>query len=84
MSMATVRITSKGQVTIPKKIRDLLKTSVVSFSVQGGNVVVKPVRDAAGALRKYAGNNKSGADFKKLKEKAWEAAAHEKNTGKSS
>ena len=79
MSTATVRITSKGQITIPKKIRDLLNAAVVSFSVQDGNVIVRPVRDTAGTLHKYAGNNKSGADFKKLKEKAWEAAAREKN-----
>jgi len=84
MSTATVRITTKGQITIPKKIRDLLNAEVISFSVQGGNVIVKPVRDAAGALHKYAGNNKSGADFKKLKEKAWEAAAREKIRCKSS
>ena len=45
------------------------KAEVISFSVQGGSVVVKPVRDAAGTLHKYAGNNKSGADFKKLKAK---------------
>jgi AbrB family looped-hinge helix DNA binding protein len=82
--MATVRITSKGQTTIPKKIRDLLNTEEVFFSVQDGNVIVKPVRDAAGALHKYAGNNKSGAAFKKLKVKVWEAAAREKNKSKSS
>ena len=84
MSTATVRITSKGQITIPKKIRDFLNAEVISFSVQGGSVIVKPVRDAAGTLHKYAGNNKSGADFKKLKEKAWEAAAREKIRCKSS
>ena len=84
MSTATVRITSKGQITIPKKIRDLLNAEVISFSVQGGSVIVKPVRDAAGTLHKYAGNNKSGAEFKKLKEKAWEAAAREKIRCKSS
>jgi AbrB family looped-hinge helix DNA binding protein len=84
MSTATVRITSKGQITIPKKIRDFLNTAVVSFSLQEGHVIVKPVRDAAGTLHKYAGNNKPGTDFKKLKEKAWEAAAREKNKCKSS
>ena len=84
MSTATVKITSKGQITIPRKISDLLNAAVVSFSVQDGNVIVKPVRDAAGTLHKYAGNNKSGADFKKLKEKTWEAAAREKNKCKSS
>jgi bifunctional DNA-binding transcriptional regulator/antitoxin component of YhaV-PrlF toxin-antitoxin module len=73
--MATVRSTSKGQITRPKKIRDLLNTAVVPFSMQDGNGFV---RDAARALQRYAGNNKSAADFKKLKDKAWEAAARNK------
>ena len=73
--MPTVSIKSRGQITIPKKIRGLLDTAVVPFSVQDGNGIV---RVAEGALHRYAGNNKSGADFKKLKDKAWEAATRNK------
>lgn len=41
-----MRITSKGQVTIPQQIRDqagLLPGSEVEFSIERGKVVLKPV-----------------------------------------
>ncbi len=84
MPIATARISSKGQVTIPKKIRDYLKSETVVFDLHDGVVVLQPVRDAAGALHKYARQTKQNADFKKLKEKAWEDALHEKRQRASS
>jgi len=77
MTIATARISSKGQVTIPKRIRDHLKSETVVFDVQDGVVVLQPVRDAAGALHKYA-RHATHDDFKKLREQAWEDAVHEK------
>ncbi len=48
-------LTSKGQVTIPKRIRDalqLLPGSAVEFSVNaGGDVVLHPPRTAKGGRR---------------------------------
>jgi antitoxin PrlF len=53
-AMATT-LTSKGQVTIPKRIRDalqLLPGTAVEFSVNaGGEVVLHPPRPAKGARR---------------------------------
>ena len=49
-------LTSKGQVTIPKRIRDalqLLPGAAVEFSVNaGGDVVLHPPRATQGARRK--------------------------------
>lgn len=85
MSIATAKISSKGQVTIPKKIRDYLQSETVCFDVkEDGSVVLQPVRDAAGALNKYAHNKKTDADFNALREKAWEDALREKSRRKSS
>ncbi|HIE33274.1 MAG TPA: AbrB/MazE/SpoVT family DNA-binding domain-containing protein [Thermodesulfobacteriaceae bacterium] len=47
------KITSKGQVTIPKKIREFLGTDVVRFRVVKGKVVLEPVRDVRGIFKKY-------------------------------
>jgi antitoxin PrlF len=48
-------LTSKGQVTIPKRIRDalqLLPGAAVEFSVNaGGEVVLQPARAARGGRR---------------------------------
>ncbi len=51
-------LTSKGQVTIPKRIRDalgLLPGTAVAFSVNAdGEVVLHPPRAAAGAQDRFA------------------------------
>ena len=60
MTTAAVNITRKGQVTIPKEIRERLKANAVYFEVEDDIVMVKPVRDAAGSLREFAGNVKQG------------------------
>ncbi|NWF98935.1 MAG: AbrB/MazE/SpoVT family DNA-binding domain-containing protein [Nitrospirae bacterium] len=84
MTSAAVKITRKGQVTIPKEIRERLKTNTVYFEIEGDTVIVKPVRDAAGSLSEYAKNVKPGTPMKKIKEMAWEEAVREKTRKKSS
>ncbi len=84
MTTSAVKITRKGQVTIPKEIRDILKASAVYFEVEDDTVMVKPVRDAAGSLREYARNVKPGVSVRQMKEKAWEEAVGEKARKKSS
>lgn len=83
MTTTAVKITRKGQVTIPKTIRDILKANAVYFEVKDNSVIVKPVRDAAGSLREYAGNAKWGVSMKRMKDDAWEVAAREKAGKKS-
>lgn len=78
MTTAAVKITRKGQVTIPKEVREKLKADAVYFEVEDDIVMVKPVRDAAGTLREYARNVKPGASMKQVKDKAWEDAVREK------
>lgn len=83
MATEAVKITKKGQVTIPKRIRDRLKTTEVYFDVVDGEVVVRAVRDAAGSLSEYAKNVKPDTSIEQMKERAWKEAVHEK-TGKKS
>jgi AbrB family looped-hinge helix DNA binding protein len=83
MTTAAVKITRKGQVTIPKEIREKLKANAVYFEVEDDIVMVKPVRDAAGSLREYARNVKPGVSLRQMKEKAWEEAIREKAGTKS-
>jgi AbrB family looped-hinge helix DNA binding protein len=83
MTTSAVKITRKGQVTIPKEIRDILKANAVYFEVEDDTVMVKPVRDAAGSLQEYARNVKPGVSIKQMKEKAWEEAVSEKARKKS-
>ena len=67
-------ITSKGQVTIPKKIRDLLGTNMVRFKVAGKQVILEPVKDVGGIFRKYL---KKPISYKQEREIAWQKVADE-------
>lgn len=47
--MSLMRITSKGQITIPQHIREqfgLMPETEVDFVIEGGNVVVRPAAAA--------------------------------------
>jgi antitoxin PrlF len=59
--MVLATMTSKGQTTIPKEIRDYLNLRTgdeIAFYIQDGNVLIKPmtgdVRELRGCLKKYA------------------------------
>ena len=84
MTTAAVKITRKGQVTIPKEIRERLRTDAVYFEIINDTVVVRAVRDAAGSLSEYAKNVKPGTSMKKIKEMAWQEGIREKTRTKSS
>ena len=84
MTTAAVKITKKGQVTIPKEIRERLKTNTIYFDVKEDDIVVRAVRDVAGSLHEYAKNVKPGISIRQMKEKSWEVAVHEKTGKKSS
>jgi len=83
MTTAAVKITRKGQVTLPKAIRERLDADTIYFEVKGDVVMVKPVRDAAGSLREFGGKVKPGASDEQMRGKAWEVAVHKKTGGKS-
>jgi AbrB family looped-hinge helix DNA binding protein len=83
MATQSVRITKKGQVTIPKKIRERLQATAVYFEVVDDEVVVRAVRDAAGSLSEYARNVQPDVSIKQMKARAWEEVVHEKTRKKS-
>lgn len=84
METEAVKITSKGQITIPKKIRDRLNATSVYFEVVDDQVVVRAVRDAAGSLSEYGRNVKAGMSIKQMKDRAWKEAIHDKAGNKPS
>ena len=72
----TARITKKGQVTIPRKIRDKLKSEVIQFDIVEDDIVIRPVKSVAGSLKPYA--KKAIVPFKEAREKAWDEAVQER------
>ena len=75
MSM-TAKITKKGQVTIPQKIREKLNSEVIQFDIVEDDVIVRPVKSVAGSLSSYA--KKGLMPFKEAREKAWEEVIRER------
>ena len=73
-----VKITDKGQVTIPREIRKVLNSKLISFSVTDGVVILRPIHDVGGSLRAYAKNAPPKKSFREIKETVWEAAVREK------
>ena len=68
--MLTSTITQKGQVTIPKKIRNALNLKTndkVIFVRRGNSIIIKPVRDVS-SLRGIIRVNNS-QDFVSIREK---------------
>lgn len=68
-------VTSKGQVTLPKPVRDFLRSKTVEFEISGDKVVMRPVRSVGGSLNRYA---KEYKPLEEVRNKVWEEVAHEK------
>ncbi|HEX5939357.1 MAG TPA: AbrB/MazE/SpoVT family DNA-binding domain-containing protein [Dehalococcoidia bacterium] len=73
------RVTSKGQVTVPKPIRDALGLKdgdALIFRLRDGEAVLEPVRsflDYAGSLKPPA--DKRGASWEEIRRATWRARA---------
>lgn len=72
----TAKITEKGQVTIPRKIREKLNSEVVEFEIVDDTVLIKPVRSVAGSLRAHS--HKGPRSFEGAREEAWGKMVKEK------
>ncbi len=76
MAVKVMKVSSKGQVTLPREVRRVLGSDVVTYDVKDGRVLLLPVKDVGGSLREYAG--KSPSPFRRARENAWEEVAREK------
>jgi len=71
--IATAKITSKGQVTIPRSVREHLKVgtgSVLVFEVDGDRVVVRPARTLHGLAGVLKGRGPKGGDLEAMRRAA--------------
>ncbi len=75
--MITAKITKKGQVTIPKKVRKFLDGDIIEFEIATGKVIIKPVKSLAGSLKNYADKY---IPLNKVRKKVWSKIADEKAT----
>ncbi|MDP2815349.1 MAG: AbrB/MazE/SpoVT family DNA-binding domain-containing protein [Rectinemataceae bacterium] len=50
----TATVTQKGQVTIPKVIRNRIKSRVIEFIMDDDHIEIKPIQSVAGGLSHFA------------------------------
>jgi AbrB family looped-hinge helix DNA binding protein len=66
------KISSKGQITLPKAIRERLASKYVRLTSDAQGIRIEPVEDVAGSLRRYA---KEYVPLEEAREGAARAAA---------
>jgi AbrB family looped-hinge helix DNA binding protein len=71
-----VKITQKGQVTIPRKIREKLGSEVIEFNIVKDQIIIRPLASVAGSLSAYG--KKESIPFTEAREKAWDEISREK------
>ena len=80
MYISTATITSKGQISLPKKIRDILNSCIVSIEVNENNqVLLSPIHDLAGSLSEYQQNSESSLSFDEIREQVWREGSRDLN-----
>jgi AbrB family looped-hinge helix DNA binding protein len=70
----TLKISSKGQITLPKPIRDRLGEDIVEVISDTAGVRISPVRSAAGSLKAYAKKLGPNWDWQQVRDEAWREA----------
>ncbi|MCC8370534.1 MAG: AbrB/MazE/SpoVT family DNA-binding domain-containing protein [Rickettsia endosymbiont of Stiretrus anchorago] len=81
MYVDTLTISPKGQIILPKKIRNILKTNVISLEVNDNNqVLLSPLRDLSGSLSDY--NKNTTLSFQEVREQAWKQNVMRHNNNK--
>ena len=73
MVVKTVKVSRKGQITLPKEIREALGSGVLRLILEDRRVIIEPVEDLAGSLKKYAQTKR-----KFSKEEMWAEVVREK------
>jgi bifunctional DNA-binding transcriptional regulator/antitoxin component of YhaV-PrlF toxin-antitoxin module len=70
MTTQTLSIGPRGQITLPKKIRDLFKSNTLVLElVDNEHVIISPVPDVGGAISNYT--KKTDLTFDEVRNAAW-------------
>lgn len=71
-----VKVSAKGQITLPRGVRELLHSDTVRIVADQDAIRIELVRDLAGSLSRYA---RSSVSTDEAKDAAWTEAMREKH-----
>lgn len=70
MTSQTLSIGPRGQITLPKRIRDIFKNKAIILElVDNSYVIISPVPDVGGSISDYA--KKTDLRFEEVRNAAW-------------
>lgn len=70
MYVNTLSISSRGQIVLPKRVRDILQSDTISLEVnEHGQVLISPIRDLGGSLAAY--QKETSLTFEDIRTQAW-------------
>lgn len=70
MYINTLKISDRGQIVLPKKVRDKLKSRTISIELNEDNqIIISAVHDLGGALSGY--QKSTPLSFKEIRNQAW-------------
>ncbi len=70
MISKTLLISERGQITLPKKLRDLFKTNAIVLEVvDDTHAVISPIPNVAGKLSEF--KKKTDLSFEEIRNIAW-------------
>lgn len=70
MISKTLSIGPRGQITLPKKLRDLFKTNTIVLElVDNQHAVISPVPDVGGAISEF--KKETNLSFEEIRNNAW-------------
>ena len=70
MITKTILIGPRGQITLPKKLRDLFKTNTIVLElVDDKHAMISPVPDVGGAISAF--KKKTDLSFDEIRNNAW-------------
>ena len=78
---AIATVTSRGQVTLPRPVREALNSRIVEFEVRDGLVLVRAVRSVGGSLAAYA---RRPRPLSQVRDEVWKEVAREQGQGRPS
>lgn len=77
MYISTVTISNKGQIVLPKKIRNVLNSNIISLVINDQNqVLISPVHELGGSLASYSKD--VDLTFEEIREQSWKNSIHNK------
>ena len=77
MISKTLLIGPRGQITLPKKLRDLFKTNTIILElVDNQHAMISPVPDVGGAVSEF--NKETDLSFDEIRNNAWIDSTKEK------